>query len=83
MHMSWSSYDRTWFSGPDKQEILIHMVAVFIRQEDLPDLPGQFSPEALLAQDFGKTSPCTLLSKASELGLVLANPSGLELVLFY
>jgi hypothetical protein len=19
----WSSYDRTWFSGPDKQEILI------------------------------------------------------------
>jgi hypothetical protein len=20
---SWSSYDRTWFSGPDKQEILI------------------------------------------------------------
>jgi hypothetical protein len=23
LHSQWSSYDRTWFSGPDKQEILV------------------------------------------------------------
>jgi hypothetical protein len=24
----WFSYDHTWFSGPDKQEILIHTIRV-------------------------------------------------------
>jgi hypothetical protein len=83
MHMVWSSYDRTWFSGPDKQEIFIHMAGVFIRQEDLPNLPGQFLPDARLASDLGNIISLRIKSKVSELGLglVLAN-SGLGLVLF-
>jgi hypothetical protein len=45
----WSSYDRTWFSGPDKQEILILTKADNIkkhvmREARLSRLQNVFSP---------------------------------------
>jgi hypothetical protein len=43
----WSSYDRIWFSGPEKQELLI-LILIFLRWILLPPTTGSSSPEQIM-----------------------------------
>jgi hypothetical protein len=47
VHLLWSSYDRIWFSGPNKQEILIlilkHLLTLQTTVKSIGDLEDHFS----------------------------------------
>jgi hypothetical protein len=52
--LQWPSYDRTWFSGPDKQEIFIFIVYCILTQK-------QFNPGNLIAAGSSNISSFTVM----------------------